>query len=1048
LELAADFPSIRTKVLEFVVILLNLKEHHLGEQEMPWMNLTYLVNRITNKTDFFLMKEIMRYCLEQYPSSGEIGIPQESEIRTLLRPLDDPNSIGPDLDGFIRREAHRHQGTHVPQLIAGRFHWWLTGDDQMLIRTIREFGLADGEKTIEWLKEHPRQTDSVLQSLWAEIAAHTGEDPYRMPTQRLAEINPQTIEEIGQSLKKDVKTEEEQARLARFIEREIPACRFFFQRYSPQTMELAVEALGDLHQRQGDRPGWPKHYLEVFLHQYAQRDWRSALNSLANLHTAITLSLLKKEDFSKWTTDSEGDERKFKIAQEVHHGVLRYRGVDSNDLKFNLQALLERLRPMEQYLTGEIANQVKEGIHWQDINQLLRGCLRWCQATGLPGNEFGNLKGLLDSPEITLGRLKLINTRIHENLLRVLEKLDVEMGEWIDTVAVALGSAKINPAFLKEIRSTKDLMRVRTHLERRLLLTSRTELNALNSVSLRAQKLLDTVRASQLSNTVWPKQEIDLPTLVSLKSGFETSSSMLGRFGEKGRSLLVMHQLGIPVPPAAIFAIGASDLDVEGQLESAVQLIQQQVTEQGLQSRLGAIFGDSTDPLLLSARGGSPVFDLPGGLPTVTNIGINPQTIEGLSRRIGEWGAWDSYRRFIEEFAIVVYGSAFGLSHDLFNEIIESYKRGEAKVQFKRELTAEQMKEIAQRYLHQVNMHVRGGIPEDPWTQLTLAAQSIGASWNWQKVREMRNYLEMEHEPGSAIIFQAMVHGNFSQDGGLQRSGSGVLLIPPGQSVSSLGLRGEFSLGNEGSDIANGVVTPEEISVLSERIPEGEAQLIKVTDLLGDPSEGALGDWQQVEYTIQNGEVWVLQSRVKLPRRATLNFHPSALHSTSSLAQGIGLAGSALRGLLIPEEWLDHPRQMEELYRVAEQERVEGLIVAMDVASADKVPILRRYGVVGFITRRGGRGEHAEEVANMIGLAAIAGVRTLRYEDGVFYLEDATIAPGRIISIDGVSGKIYLGKLPLDRRSEQVRENLQRLNTSNNESAILRGAEKQLAGAL
>ncbi|GEM_PF-4474737 len=1034
LELAADFPSIRTKVLEFIVILLNLQDWRLGEQEMPWMNLTYLVNKITNKTDFFLMREVMHHCLKQYPTSGEIGISAESEVRVLSRPLEDPNSIGPDLDGFIRREAHRHQGTHVPELMAGRFHWWLTGDDQMLIGTIREFGLADGEKTIEWLKEHPRQADPVLQTLWTEIAVHTGEDPSRMGIEKLAEVNPQALEKIGQALKKRLTTDEDQVRLNHFIERGIPVYRFFLRRYSSQTIELAVEAVRTLNQKQGERPGWPKLKLEAFVLQYTQRDWRGALSSLAGLHAAITSALIKEKDFPKWTTNHEYYERELQLTQEIHHGVLHYRGIDPNDLNFKLYVLLERLRPLEQHLAGEIASQVKEGVSWQDLTQLLWLCSRWCQSTGLPGQEIGDLRELLNSPAITLGRLRLINRRIHEYQLKALERLDVEMGETIDTVATALKSDRIVSDFLKAIQPTRSLMRIRTHLERRLLLAARTELKTLDSVFLRAKGLLDGVKASQLSDTVWPRRESDRPTLVSLEGGFQTS--LLEQLGEKGRSLLIMHQLGIPVPPASLFVISASDLDIEKQLEESVKLIEQQIIKRRLQSRLGSVFGDSADPLLVSVRGGSPVFDLPGALPTVTNIGINTQTIEGLSKRIGEWGAWDSYRRFIEEFALTVYGLEFGFTHDLFDEIIENYKRNEAKVGAKRELTAAQMKEVTHRYLARVNTQVKGGIPEDPWKQLKLVTQSISASWNWQKVREMREYLGIEQEPGSALIVQAMVHGNFSREEGLQRSGAGILLVPQGQSISSpVELRGSFSLGDEGSDIANGVVFPEDISVLAETIPQAAEQLVKVGKLLSNPSEGALGDLVQVEYTIQNGELWGLQSRVKRPRGVTLNFQSSALRSRAPLAQGIGLAGGALRGLLISEEWLDDPQQMEELHRMVEQEGIEGLIIAMDAASADKVPMLRRYGIVGFITRKGGIGEHSEEVASMLGLTAIAGVRTLRYENGVFYLGDTTITPGAMISMDGVSGKIYRGEIPLDKKSELIRENL-RLNTSNNESGI------------
>nr|WP_313981925.1 PEP/pyruvate-binding domain-containing protein [Iodidimonas nitroreducens] len=329
--------------------------------------------------------------------------------------------------------------------------------------------------------------------------------------------------------------------------------------------------------------------------------------------------------------------------------------------------------------------------------------------------------------------------------------------------------------------------------------------------------------------------------------------------GGKGANLAEMSSIGLPVPPG--FTISTEMCAwydrhqqsypdaLTGQIEAAMQKMEQSV---------GAIFGDSQNPLLVSVRSGARV-SMPGMMDTVLNLGLNDLTVEGLARRSGDARfAWDSYRRFIQMYGDVV----MGVAHHLFEEALENLKLDKG-VDLDTELDEKDLRDLVEMYKEEVERTLGKPFPQDPQKQLWGAISAVFKSWKTDRARVYRRLNGIPEDWGTAVNVQAMVFGNMGES-----SATGVAFTRD-PSTGERAYYGEFLINAQGEDVVAGIRTPQHLTIkareagksnkpsMEEAMPKVFGQLVGIFETL----EGHYRDMQDIEFTVQDNKLWMLQTR-------------------------------------------------------------------------------------------------------------------------------------------------------------------------------------------
>ncbi|MEK6978181.1 MAG: pyruvate, phosphate dikinase, partial [Candidatus Hydrothermarchaeota archaeon] len=500
----------------------------------------------------------------------------------------------------------------------------------------------------------------------------------------------------------------------------------------------------------------------------------------------------------------------------------------------------------------------------------------------------------------------------------------------------------------------------------------------------------------------------------------EGNSSMKGLLGGKGAGLAEMSNIGLQVPPGFIITTEAcKDYNRGGKkfpkgLEAEVYRYLVHVEE-----RTGRRFGDQSNPLFVSVRSGAPV-SMPGMMDTVLNLGMNDATVAGfIAQTRNERFGYDCYRRFIQMFAKVV----LGIKHDKFEEVMERRKERRG-VTLDIELDAGALKEIVQDFKGIVKRETGRDFPMDPKVQLRLAIAAVFDSWNSPRAIVYRREFKILEDLGTAVCVVAMVFGNVGMD-----SGTGVAFTRD-PATGEKKLYGEYLMNAQGEDVVAGTRTPITIDQMLAEQPQLYRELAKVSELL----ERHYKDVQDMEFTIERGKLYMLQTRRG--------------ERTAQAAVNIAV-DMAKEGLLTKEEALlrVQPAQLDQLLhrRIDPKARVEAVAkglpaspgaacgtVIFDVdeterlGKAGKKVILVRpettpediHGMVaaqGVLTSRGGMTSHAAVVARGMGKPCVAGCEEIRIdlEAQVFRVDGKTVKKGDIITLDGATGQVILGEVPM-----------------------------------
>jgi len=476
--------------------------------------------------------------------------------------------------------------------------------------------------------------------------------------------------------------------------------------------------------------------------------------------------------------------------------------------------------------------------------------------------------------------------------------------------------------------------------------------------------------------------------------------------GNKGLNLIKLKNFGIPIPPGFIITTEAFRCrEIIDSYLPAEENFKDQILRQisRLEKATGKRFGNPGNPLLLSVRSGS-VISQPGMMDTFLNVGMNENIAAGIAKRTGNtWFAWDSYRRFLQ-----CYGMAFGLERDDFDAIISELKR-RAGIQFKRDFNALQMRKVAMTYKGIIK-DTGIDVIEDPFEQLYVTIKKVFSSWESSKAKTYRKIMGISDDWGTAVTVQEMVYGNISQ-----KSGTGVFFTHnPRWSEDSLRLWGDFTIGNQGEDVASGLVNTLPISIIQQDVEMRETDITLESHF--PEIYKALKNWanelihikewspQEIEFTFESSNVqdlYMLQSRDMTirERKKVLAFDLADLKEHPLLGHGIAVSGGAMSGRIV----FDLPEIDQ--WRAAEPE------TSLILVRGDTVPddIREIYAADGLLTARGGVTSHAAVVAHRLGKTCIVGCGNLvcNEREKSCQFNEAKFKSGDYLSIDGREGSIY-----------------------------------------
>ena len=506
----------------------------------------------------------------------------------------------------------------------------------------------------------------------------------------------------------------------------------------------------------------------------------------------------------------------------------------------------------------------------------------------------------------------------------------------------------------------------------------------------------------------------------------EANATMRDLLGGKGANLAEMSNIGLPVPPGfTITTEVCTEYYVEGKKLPEPLHAEIKAAIADVEKQMERTFGGSEKPLLVSVRSGAK-FSMPGMMDTVLNLGLNDVTLKALIAETGNPRfVYDSYRRFIMMFSDV----AFGISkHGFDEEIFAKYK---AKVGAKTDLdlTAEHLEEICGLFLKHVHDHAGRDFPSDPYEQLELSVEAVFRSWNNDRAIFYRRTEKIPDEIGTAVNIQSMVYGNAGED-----CGTGVAFTRD-PSTGEKAVFGEYLMNAQGEDVVAGVRTPVPISELGKQNPEVFQQFMEMSTKL----ENHYRDMQDLEFTIEHGKLFMLQCRsgkrtgpaaVKI---AVDMVHEGLITTDEALSR---ITGSHLDQLLHPRI---NPDALAAGHLLATGLAASpGAAVGKAVFDADTAAELGKHGGLGekvilvrdetnpddvhgmmaaqgVLTARGGKTSHAAVVARGFGIPCVAGAESLAVDTNnkKFKIGDITVSEGDIITMDGSTGKVYLGALEL-----------------------------------
>ncbi|MFH9398682.1 pyruvate, phosphate dikinase [Streptomyces sp. NPDC017638] len=500
----------------------------------------------------------------------------------------------------------------------------------------------------------------------------------------------------------------------------------------------------------------------------------------------------------------------------------------------------------------------------------------------------------------------------------------------------------------------------------------------------------------------------------------EGNKDLKDLLGGKGANLAEMTNLGLPVPPGFTITTEACKVYLDSGEEPAALRDEVSAHLDALEQKMGKNLGQADDPLLVSVRSGAK-FSMPGMMDTVLNIGLSDASVQGLAAQAGdERFAWDSYRRLIQMFGKTV----LGVDGDLFEEALDKAKAAK-KVTVDTDLEAADLKKLVTAFKKIVKKEAGREFPQDPREQMDLAIKAVFDSWNGDRARLYRRQERIPHDLGTAVNVCSMVFGNLGPD-----SGTGVAFTRDPASGHQ-GVYGDYLQNAQGEDVVAGIRNTVPLAELERIDKKSYDQLMRIMETL----ENHYKDLCDIEFTIERGQLWMLQTRVGKRtagaafRIATQLVDQGLIDETEALQR---VTGAQLAQLMFPR--FDEDAKVEQVGRgiaaspgAAVGKAVFDSYTAVKWSrSGEKVILVRREtnpddldGMIaaeGILTSRGGKTSHAAVVARGMGKTCVCGAEELEVDTKRRRMTvpgGHVVEEGDVISIDGSTGKVYLGEVPV-----------------------------------
>ncbi|MFE5815380.1 pyruvate, phosphate dikinase [Streptomyces sp. NPDC056479] len=500
----------------------------------------------------------------------------------------------------------------------------------------------------------------------------------------------------------------------------------------------------------------------------------------------------------------------------------------------------------------------------------------------------------------------------------------------------------------------------------------------------------------------------------------EGNKDLKDLLGGKGANLAEMTNLGLPVPPGFTITTEACKVYLDSGEEPAALRDEVSAHLDALESRMGKKLGQADNPLLVSVRSGAK-FSMPGMMDTVLNIGLSDKSVKGLAEQAGdERFAWDSYRRLIQMFGKTV----LGVEGDLFEEALEKAKEAK-KVTVDTDLEAADLKKLVTSFKKIVKKEAGRDFPQDPREQMDLAIHAVFDSWNTDRAKLYRRQERIPGDLGTAVNVCSMVFGNLGPD-----SGTGVAFTRDPASGHQ-GVYGDYLQNAQGEDVVAGIRNTVPLAELEQIDKKSYDQLMQIMETL----ENHYKDLCDIEFTIERGQLWMLQTRVGKRtagaafRIATQLVDQGLIDEAEALQR---VNGAQLAQLMFPK--FDDEAKVEQVGRgiaaspgAAVGKAVFDSYTAVKWSrSGEKVILVRREtnpddldGMIaaeGILTSRGGKTSHAAVVARGMGKTCVCGAEELEVDTKRRRMTvpgGHVVEEGDVISIDGSSGKVYLGEVPV-----------------------------------
>ena len=503
----------------------------------------------------------------------------------------------------------------------------------------------------------------------------------------------------------------------------------------------------------------------------------------------------------------------------------------------------------------------------------------------------------------------------------------------------------------------------------------------------------------------------------------EGDASMRNILGGKGANLAEMTRMGFPVPQGFTVSTEACTKYYEDGQKISDEILEQIYAALAETEKIvGKKFGDLENPFLVSVRSGARA-SMPGMMDTILNLGLNDIAVQGLAKKTNnERFAYDSYRRFIQMFSDVV----MELSKKRFEEIIDEMKE-ERGITFDTEFSTEDLKEMVEKFKAFYKSEKGEDFPQDPKVQMIESIKAVFRSWDNPRANVYRRMNDIPYSWGTAVNVQAMVFGNMGET-----SGTGVAFTR-NPSTGEKKLYGEYLINAQGEDVVAGVRTPNPIAQLENDMPEVYKEFTEIATKL----ENHYRDMQDMEYTIEEGKLYMLQTRngkrtaasaIKIavdlvnegmltkeeailkvePKQLDSLLHPTfvqdELKKADVFVKGLAASPGAACGKVYftAEDCVEAVQRGEKVVLVRLETSPED-IEGMDAAE-------------GILTSRGGMTSHAAVVARGMGTCCVAGCGDVKvdYDNSCFYVNDTKVSEGDYISLDGSTGNVYLGQIPTE----------------------------------